>query len=299
MNRRDHSSRTRLVADLRGLLWVSPFLVGLIVFLLIPAAMSLYYGFTEYSLLDTPVWTGAANYREMMSDRLFWTASLNTAVYAIASVVVSTILAVGLAVLLEQKLRGRELVRAMVFAPTLVPVISAAIAWQHVFNAEHGVINGALRAVGGSGADWLGRPALAMGSLVLMSLWFVGGAVVIYSAALRDVPATLYEAAHLDGMGRWTRFRHVTLPMISPAILFNVVMSLIWSLQVFAVPLVMTNGGPENSTLVYSMYVFKNAFEYGRMGYASALAWVQVVVTLVLAAGAVLLSRRLVHYRES
>ena len=295
--------RDSLRADLRGLLWVSPFLVGLVFFLLVPAAMSLYYGFTEYSLLDRPVWTGTANYREMLSDRLFWTAARNTGLYALASVVLSTALSVGLAVLLEQKLRGRELVRAIVFVPTLVPVISAAIAWQHLFNTEHGVINGALRAVGvgegGGGIDWLGRPGLAMGALVIMSLWFVGGAVVIYSAALRDVPRALYEAAYLDGMGRWTRFRHVTLPMISPAILFNVVMSLIWSLQVFAVPLVMTNGGPENSTLVYSMYVFRNAFEYGRMGYASALAWVQVVATLGLAAGAVVLSRRFVHYRES
>lgn len=282
-----------------GLLWVSPWIVGTALFLGVPVAMCVRYSLSEYSLLEPPVWVGLSNYREMAGDAVFWRALGNTAVFALACTVLGTALSVLIAVLLEQRLRGAALVRAVVFLPTLIPAVAAAIGWLWLYNPRQGLLNTLLAKVGIAGPDWLGDPRWAMPSLILTSLWVVGSAVVICTAALREVPASLYEAAELDGMGALGRFRHVTLPMISPAVLFNAVMAAIWGVQVFAAPLVMTKGGPENATLVYSMYVFSNAFEYGRMGYASALAAVQFLLAAGLTAVALLAARRLVFYRHA
>jgi multiple sugar transport system permease protein len=277
--------------------WISPWLLGFILFMLVPIGLSIYYSLTDFTLLEGPVWIGLDNYRELAGDVLFGKAVWNTLYYALGSVVGSTALSVLLAVLLERPLRGAGFVRAIVFLPVLVPIVSTCVCWLWMYNGQYGLINSALAAVGINGPDWLGRPALAMPALIVMSLWGIGGSVVICSAALKDVPASLYEAAAIDGVSAPARFRHVTLPMISPAVLFNALMSLIWSLQVFAPPQIMTRGGPENATLTYSMYVYNNAFAYGRMGYASALAWLQIVATLVLTIGLLALARRFVYYR--
>lgn len=282
-----------------GALWVSPWAVGFLVFMLVPAALSLYYSFTDYSLLETPVWIGLGNFRELLSDAMFATAVGNTLYYALASVFLSTLVSVGIAALLERRLRGVGLVRAVVFLPTLVPVISACVCWGWLYNSKLGLFNTLLARVGVHGPDWLGNKHLAMPSFIFMSLWTIGSAMVIYSAALKDVPRALYEAADLDGAVGPRRLRHITLPMISPAVLFNAVVSLIWALQIFAPPQVITRGGPENSTLVYQMYVYSNAFVYGRMGYACALAWIQLVVTLLLTLAVLGLSRRFVYYRAA
>lgn len=283
----------------RGLLWISPWIIGTLLFLVVPVAMSIGFSFTDYSLLDRPAFIGGENYSELARDPLFWMSLRNTGVYMLASTILGTLLAVLVAVLLEQRLRGAGAVRAIVFLPTLVPLVAASIGWLWLFNAERGLLNRLLSLVGLSGPNWLGDPAWAMPSLIIMSLWTIGSAVVILTAALREVPTTLYEAADLDGMGPLTRFRTITLPMISPTILFNAIVSCIWGLQVFGAPLIMTRGGPQNSTLVYSMYIFKNAFEYGRMGYASALAWIQFLVAIALTTAALLIARRLVHYRAA
>lgn len=282
---------------LHGLLWISPWIVGTLVFLALPVAMSAYYSLTDYSLLEPPVYVGAANYREIATDATFWAALRNTVGYALAGVVLGSVVSVLMAVLLEQHLRGTALVRAIIFLPTLIPIVSASIGWMWLYNGQYGLLNSLLGSVGIRGPDWLGDVRWAMPSLILMGAWFVGSAVVICTAALREVPATIYEAAELDGMSSRHRLVHVTLPMISPAILFNAVMSAIWGLQVFAVPLIMTKGGPRDSTLVYSMYVFRNAFEYGRMGYASALAWIQFLLAVLVTIFALWASRRFVHYR--
>jgi multiple sugar transport system permease protein len=280
-----------------GLMWISPWILGTLLFLLIPIVMAARISFTDYSLIEPPAPVGLANYAEIARDGTFWTAVRNTAVYAVFAVVLGMAASVAIAVLLEQRLRGSGLVRALVFLPTLIPIVAASIGWMWLFNGQHGLFNAVLGAVGITGPDWLGDRDWAMPSLIIMSVWFIGSAVVINTAALREVPAALYEAAAIDGMTPWARFRHITLPMISPAVLFNAIMAAIWSLQVFAAPLIMTKGGPENATLVYSMYVFKNAFEYGRMGYASALAWVQFLGMVGVTAIALLSARRLVHYR--
>jgi multiple sugar transport system permease protein len=291
-----------------GALWISPWAIGFLVFMLAPALMSLYYSFTDYSLLETPVWVGWANFRELLGDTMFRTAVGNTLYFAFVSVVLGAMVSVGVAAMLEQRVRGASLVRAVVFLPTLVPVISACVCWGWLFNSELGLFNAVLRPLGPMltrlgveswPPNWLGSPRLAMPSFIFMSLWTIGSAAVIYSAALKGVPRSLYEAADLDGATGLRRFASVTLPMISPAVLFNSVVSLIWSLQIFAPPQVITRGGPENSTLVYQMYVYSNAFVYGRMGYACALAWIQLLVTLGLTLVVLGLSKRFVYYRTA
>ncbi len=283
-----------------GLLWISPWIIGTLVFLLIPVGLSAYYALTDYSLIEKPVYIGLDNFREVASDALFWKAIKNTTVYTLGCVVFGSIVSVLIAVLLEQRLRGSGLVRAIVFLPTLIPIVSASIGWLWLYNGQYGLFNTLLRTIGLPTRDWLDDATLAMPSLIVMGLWVVGSAVVICTAALREVPVSLYEAADLDGMGPLTRFRHITLPMISPAILFNAIMAVIWGLQVFAVPIVMTpKDGPGNATLVYSVYVFRNAFEYGRMGYASALAWIQFLLAIAITGLAIWAARRFVHYRGS
>lgn len=280
-----------------GLAWVSPWLVGCVVFMLGPIAMSVYYSFTDYALVDAPVWVGLDNYRELADDRLFIIAMRNTFAYAAMAVIMGTVASVAIAVLLEQRLRGTALVRSLVFVPTLVPVVANCVVWLWLLNPEYGLVNRLFDAVGLSGPNWLGERVTALPTMAVMGLWVIGSPLLVCSAALKEVPASLYEAAELDGMGALRRFMHVTLPMISPAIFFNGLMSVIWSLQVLAPPMIMTRGGPDNATLTYSMYVYKTAFEFGRMGYASALAWVQILVTILLAAVVVVASRRFIHYR--
>ncbi len=280
-----------------GLAWVSPWLIGCVVFLLWPIAMSVYYSFTDYALVDAPVWVGLDNYRELAGDRLFVVAMANTFAYAAMAVTLGTLVSVAIAVLLEQRLKGAALVRSLVFLPTLVPVVANCVVWLWMLNPEYGFVNRLFAAAGLSGPNWLGERSTALPAMAVMGVWVIGSPLLVCSAALKEVPASLYEAAELDGMGALRRFMHVTLPMISPAIFFNGLMSVIWSLQVLAPPMIMTRGGPDNATLTYSMYVYKTAFEFGRMGYASALAWVQILVTMLLATIVVAASRRFIHYR--
>lgn len=288
-----NASRQRL----HGLLWISPWIIGTLLFLAVPVGMSAYYSLTDYSLIESPVYVGMENYKEMAHDAVFWKTLRNTGTYALGCVVLGTLVSVFIAVLLEQRLRGSGLVRAIVFLPTLIPIVSASIGWLWLYNGQYGLFNSLLRVIGIRGPDWLGDSRWAMPSLIIMAMWVVGSAVVICTAALREVPLSLYEAADLDGMGPMERFRHVTLPMISPAVMFNAVMAAIWGLQVFAVPLIMTKGGPHDSTLAYSMYVFRHAFEYGHMGYASALAWVQFLLAVIVTAAALWFARKFVYYR--
>lgn len=275
-----------------GWLWVSPFAIGLVVFLGLPVALAVYTGFTDYALLEPPLWIGTEHYSEMATDPIFWRSVRNTTLYAIGAVFLNTSVALGLALLLERPARGRELVRALVFAPVLVPIVAASIGWLWLYHPEHGLIADGFAALGLGRPDLLGDARTALASLVVMGAWIVGSQVVVLTAALRGVPRAQLEAATLDGARAGWRFRAVVLPSIGPALLFNLVVSVIWAAQVFAVPLVMTRGGPGGATQVYAMYVFQNAFQYGRMGYASALAWVQFVVVCVLTAIVLRLGRR-------
>lgn len=284
-------------------MWISPWLIGFLAFLAAPIVLSLYYSLTDFPLLEPPVWAGVENYRRLVGDPVFARALWNTAIYALVSIPVGTVLAVAIASLLHQPVRGTSFFRAMVFLPSLVPVVATAMIWLWLYNGELGLINRLLdillQPLGLQGPNWLAQGGWAMTALIALSLWGVGPAVVIYLAALGDVPAELQEAAALDGLGPWRRFRHITLPMISPVILFNVIIAIINAWQVFAVPYIMTGGGPDRATYFYTMYLYDSAFAYGDMGYACAMAWVQLVILLLVTALTLRLSRRFVFYRAA
>jgi multiple sugar transport system permease protein len=289
----------RMPAWVKGWLWTAPWWLGFLLLLAGPMGLSLYISFCDYPLLQPPVYIGAANYAGLATDPVFHKVLINTLIYAALAIPAGTVLAVLLAVLLNQNVRGQPVFRACIFVPTIVPLVAAAVVWMWMLNPEFGLINQSLRGVGVDGPGWLDAPQWAMLALVLVSLWFIGSPVVIYLAGLQEIPETLYEAAELDGASRLRRFWHVTLPGLSPVILFNVIIAIITTWQIFALPYVMWRGrpGPDRATYFYTMYLFDNAFRYLKMGYASAMAWIQLLIILALTGLVFLVSRRMVYYR--
>lgn len=280
-----------------ALLFVAPWLFGLSLFLLYPLLASIFYSFCDYSVLRRPVWIGAGNYQDLWNDEVFWTGLRNTLVYAVMALPIGMFVALSLALLLNTNVRGMAIYRTIFFLPSLVPMVSLAVLWLWVFNGQHGVLNEALRRIGLHGPNWLGDPAWSKPALVILSAWGTGRAMVIYLAGLQSVPRPLYEAAALDGAGWWAKTRHVTVPILSPVILFDLIMGIIGTLQVFTVPYVMFPGGnPARSTYFYTMYLFDNAFRYHKMGYACAMGWIMFVLILGLTLAALRISNRYVHY---
>lgn len=280
-----------------GILFAMPWIFGFTLFLAYPLFASLYYSFTSYSILKPPRWVGLDNYIELSQDGVFLTTLKNTLLYAIGAVPLSTIVAICLAMLLNTKVKGMAFYRTLFFLPSLVPMVALGTLFLWVFNGDYGLLNAAMRTVGIPPPNWLGDPAWAKWTLVLISMWGCGQAMVIYLAGLQDVPVSLYEAAELDGAKLWAKTRSVTLPILSPVILFNVIMGIIGSLQVFAVPYVMFPGGaPARSTYFLAMYLYDNAFQFQRMGYASAMGWVLFLITMLLTFLSLKLSERHVHY---
>jgi multiple sugar transport system permease protein len=264
-----------------GYLFLSPWLLGFLIFLAGPMVASLYFSFTEYKVLQPPRWIALANYQRMLGDELFFQALSVVARYTFTSVPVGIVCALGLAILLNQRIVARGLFRTIFFLPSIISGVAVAIVFAWIFNAQFGVLNYLLSLVSISGPNWLGSPRWALWAFILMSLWGIGGNVVIFSAALHGVPRALYEAAELDGATSWQRFWSITLPMISPAMLFTAIIGIIASFQTFTQAYIMTGGGPANSTLFYLLYLYKNAFNWFEMGYASALAWVLFLVIIV------------------
>ncbi len=291
---------------LTGLLWISPWLIGFLAFMALPLMMSLRSSFTDDPLIEPALFTGLDNFRTLARDPVFHTVLWNTVVYAVFSIPLSTIVALAVAALLTQRIRGVGFYRAAIFVPAIVPAVASAMIWFWLFNGELGLINQGIAAVGRAfgmpglhGPAWLQENGWAMAALVLVSLWNVGQSVVIYLAAMQEVPRSLYEAASIDGAGPIRRWFSVTLPGVSPVILFNTITGVINTWQVFAVPYIMTEGGPGRSTLFYSMYLYQNAFVYQKMGYASALAWIQFLIIMALTGLTFLLSRNLVHQKAA
>ena len=288
-----------------GLGFTSVWLVGLVAFTGYPVVASLYFSFCDYSILKAPVWSGLENYRHLVHDELFWKSLRNTLFYAALAVPLGTVVSLALAVLLNQDVRGRTLFRTIFYLPSIVPVVASAMLWLWIFNGEYGLLNAALRPLlapfGLAPPAWLADPNWAKPALVIMSLWGTGNAMVIYLAGLQNVPKELYEAAAIDGATGWRRFWHVTLPLLAPVIYFNVIVSLIGALQVFAQAFIMSeaangngngsDGNPARSTLFYTIYLFSTAFYDLRMGYASAMAYVLFVIIAVLTWLATRLSR--------
>jgi multiple sugar transport system permease protein len=277
--------------------FVSPWLIGFLVFTLLPIVVSFYYSLCKFDLLQPPRFVGARNYLDLLNDKVFWQATRNTFYYTSMVLPGGLLVSLGLALLLNLEIPGRAIWRTIIFMPSLVPIVSSAMIWMWLLNPRLGLLNVLLADLHIPGPPWLTDPRWAMPALALMSFWGVGNAVVIYLAGLQDVPIELYEAAELDGAGVLGRMWHVTLPMLSPVIFFNLVMAIIGTLQVFDIPYIMTNGGPARSTYFLSMYLYDSAFVYLQMGYAGAMAWIMLLIVLTLTGLAFWTSRRWVHYQ--
>jgi multiple sugar transport system permease protein len=275
-------SRQRRRNLLLGLAFTSPWIVGFLVFVVFPILASLYFSFTDYDVIRAPRLVGLRNFtRLIQTDRLFWTALYNTAYFVLIGVPGSVLVGFILAVLLNRKMPFRPLARTVFFLPSIVPQVASALLWLWIFAPQYGLLNAYFQMVGKTSIPWLSDPALAKLSLILIHVWSSGGVMVIFLAALQDVPRHLYEAARIDGASWLHELWHVTVPMVTPAILFNLITGLIFGFQYFTFAWLLTGGGPVNSTEFYSMYLYRNAFVFFKMGYASAMAWILFLVVVV------------------
>ena len=261
----------------KGLLFLSPWIGGLLVFVLYPVTSSVVYSFCDYSVLTEPRFVGLANYQDLFQDQVFWVALKNTAIYALFALPLGLFVAFSFALLLSSNVKAVGIYRTLIFLPSLTPLVASAMVWIWIFNTQYGVLNHALSFLTFGlvhHVAWLKDARFAMPSLIMMSFWGVGHTVVLMLAAMQEVPTSVYEAADIDGASFWQKVRRITLPMISPVLYFNTILGIIGVLQVFAIPYVMTGGGPARSTYFYAMYLYDNAFSFLRMGYACAMAWI-------------------------
>ncbi len=280
-----------------GMAFISPWVIGFLVFTLYPLLASLYFSFCDYDVMSEPVNVGLLNYKEMIADEIFWLSLWNTLKYAAVAIPLSLVTALVFAALLNQQIVARPAFRTIFFLPTLVPVVASAMIWLWIFNGKFGLLNYGLSQLGIEGPQWLRDPDWTVPSLVIMSVWGIGNSIVIYLAALQDVPRHLYESASIDGANSIQKFFHVTIPMISPVIYFNLIMGIISSLQVFIQPFIMMpRGGPDRSALFFSVYLYENAFSYLNMGYACAMAWVMFLLIMLLTWLATRSTRSLIHH---
>lgn len=266
-----------------GLSFISPWLIGFLIFTIGPVIYSFYLSFTDYQVLLPPSWVGAENYKVLLKeDPLFWKSLYNTAYYVLFRVPTGIILALTLAILLNQKYRGVTLFRAVFYFPSLISGVILAVIWLWIFAPEFGILNMVLSTLGIKSPLWLTDPKWSKPAFIVMSLWSVGPQMIIFLAGLQDIPEQLYEAAHIDGSTWWQDIRYITLPMITPSLFYNIIVLVIGAFQVFTQAFIMTNGGPLDSTLFYVLYLYNNGFRYFKMGYASAMAWILFIIIFSL-----------------
>ncbi len=291
---RSERARNNLIAYL----FISPWLLGFFVFTLWPFLQSIYLSFTRYNIVSPAKWVGFANYKMLLTkDELFYKSALVTIKYACISVPCAIAIGVGLAMLLNANVKGIAVFRTIFYLPSIVPTVATSALFIWILNPNIGLVNRALMLAGVKGPAWLNTAPWAFYSFVFMSLWGVGGSMVIYLAGLKDIPLHLYEAATLDGASPFNKMRHVTLPMMTPVIFFNLIMGIIGAFQTFTEAFVMTpGGGPQDSTYFYSLYLYNRAWKYLDMGYASAMAWVLFLVIVVLTAIVFRSQKKWVHY---
>ena len=278
-------------------LFISAPILGFLLFAFIPLSYSVYVSFTEYSGYQAPVFTGTANYVKLaMDDELFWKTLFNT-FYSALSIPIGMAVALGIAMALNQKVRGIRFFRTMFFLPTISSVIALTLLWKWIFNDSNGLLNYLLELVGVQGPAWLSSETWAMPAMIIQGVWAgLGINMVLYLAALQGVPQSFHEAAEIDGASRWQRFVRITIPCISPTTLYILITSTITALQDFPRFQIMTEGGPNYSTTTIVYYLFQNAFRYMSMGYASAMAWALGLLILAITLLNFWLSRRWVHY---
>jgi multiple sugar transport system permease protein len=292
------SPRARQEA-VEGYLWISPWVVGFIVFTVGPILASFYLSFTRYKIGDIPQWISLENYgRALFKDVLFWPSLGRTGYFTILNVGVGVVGSLLVAMLLDKVVRGRAVYRAIYYLPSLTPAVAAAILWTWLLHPQVGLMNDLLRRVGIKGPGWLTSTEWAIPSIILISLWgSIGGArMIIFLAGLQGVPTELYEAAEIDGANAAQKFRRITIPLISPTIFFNTILGIIGSFGVFTLSYVATGGGPNYATWFYMLHLYYNAFQFFQMGYACALAWVLFVIIVVLSIFQIRLSNRWVYY---
>ncbi len=288
--------------DLRAYLFISPWLISLLVFTAYPTLASFYFSLTKYTILNPPRWIGLDNFTNMFTkDTLFWKAVWNTTYYTIFSVPLSLMVALGLALLLNQRARGIGIYRTIYYLPSLMPVIASTLLWMVLLNPRLGLINAGLVSLGLPRLGWLASADWSKPGLILMSLWTgTGGAMLIFLAGLKDVPQSLIDAAMIDGANRWQRLRYVIVPLLTPTIFFNLIMGVIGSFQIFGPALVIGQNasqiGPLNSLLMYMLLIYRSAFRSFEMGYASAMALVLFIVLVLLTLVVVRSSNSWVHY---
>jgi multiple sugar transport system permease protein len=265
--------------QIAGMLFVLPWIIGFFAFTAYPIAASAYYSLTLYDIINDPRFIGLNNYIFMFSqDPSFPIVLYNTIYFVVLGVPVGLVVAFLFASLLNNNIVARPLFRTFFFLPSIVPSVAVAMVWLWMYNPSYGLVNASLTALGMQVIPWLGSPSLAKVSLIIINVWTQGGAIVIFLAALQDVPRELYDAAKVDGANALARFLNVTIPMCTPSVLFVLITGIIFAFQYFTIPWVMTQGGPMQSTEVYGIYLYRNAFAFFKMGYASALAWALFVV---------------------
>jgi multiple sugar transport system permease protein len=278
-------------------LFISPWLFGFFGLTVLPMLFSLYASFTKWDGISSPVYIGLENYRTMFGeDDRFYISIRNTMYYAFCAVPASQLFALFLAAMLKKSFAGRYFFRTVFYLPSVVSGVATYLVWRWMFDTNIGVFNYILSFLGIQGPSWLLDTKWAMPSLIIMSLSFCGGAMLIFLAGLQNIPEQLYEAAKIDGASPIKQFIHVTIPMLSPVIFFNLIMGIIDSFQVFAQPWIMTEGGPIDATYVYGIHIYNSAFKYFTFGYASALAWVLFLVIMVISLLFLLSAKKWVHY---
>ena len=284
--------------NLAGWLFASPWIIGFLLWTVGPMIASLWIALTEWDLITSPRWVGLANVTAMFDDELVAQALKVTTIYAVVSVPIHIVVGLLLAVLLNTEIRGLRFYRTAFYMPSILSGVAVALLWRWLFSTEFGLFNAFLSYFGVVGPSWLGDQAWALPSLILMSVWGVGAGVIIYLAGLQGIPTDLYEAAQVDGASTWNRFWAVTLPMMTPILFFQLVTGIISALQVFTQAFIMTKGGPNNATLFLLLYLYRNAFEYFRMGYAALLSWVIFVIVMIFTVIQFRLANNWVYYGE-
>jgi multiple sugar transport system permease protein len=264
-------------------LFLSPWLVGLVAFTLYPVASSLWFSLTQYNVIKAPKLVGLGNYVALLQDKTYLTSLWNSLYMVVFGVTITTIVTILVSILLNnRKIKGLSVFRVIFFIPTLVPVVIVAVLWVWILQPQSGLINSLLGIFGIAGPGWIASPAWAKPSFILIMLWGAGGSIIIYLAGLQDIPEALYESAVLEGANFAQKTIYITLPMLTPVILYNVITAIIGVMQWFAEPFIITSGGPDNATLFYGLYLYQNAFQFFKMGYASAMAWIMIVIVLAL-----------------
>ena len=293
----DTARRRRIQRTLAGYFFISPGLLGLALFLVGPLIYSFWLSLTEWDIISPPVFVGLENFRTaFLDDKLFWVSLYVTVRYTLVAVPLTLLAALAAALLLDLNLLGISGFRAIYYLPAMTPAVASVVLWRWIFNSEFGLLNYILDFVGLPKVEWLISADVVMYSFWIMALWSIGPMMIIFLAGLHGVPRTLYEAAEVDGANAWRKLWAVTIPQLSPVILFNLVIGLINTFQVFTAGYLLTAGGPKNATLFYVLYTYRNAFEWLKMGYAASLSWVLFAIVMVMTLFIFRSLGRAVHY---